>query len=301
MTGPATPQAAAAAGSDLAAPDARRQAGRMARLRRHPGVVIGALLLALLAIAAMLAPWLGTVDPRAVSPANRTLTPSAEFWFGTDLLGRDLYSRVIYGARVSLTVGLAVAFLATLAGTAIGLVAGYVRWSDGLLMRVMDGIMAVPPLLLAVALITLTRPSIGNVIVAITIGEVPRVARLVRSVVLTLREQAFIDAAITAGASARRIILHHILPNTIAPITVQATYIFASAMIIESILSFIGAGTPAGIPSWGGIIAEGRALWQVRPFVIFFPALFLSVAVLAVNMLGDGLRDITDPRMAEKL
>jgi peptide/nickel transport system permease protein len=274
---------------------------RILGLWTHRGIAIGGTLLGLLVVMAVLAPWLGTVDPRAVSPANRTLEPSALFWFGTDLLGRDLYSRVMYGARVSLTVGVAVAFFATLIGTAIGLVAGYIRWSDGPLMRVMDGIMSVPPLLLAVALMTLTRPSIGNVILAITISEVPRVARLVRSVVLTLREQAFIDAAITAGASTPRIILRHILPNTVAPITVQATYIFASAMIIEAILSFIGAGTPSSIPSWGGIIADGRALWQVKPFVIFFPALFLSVAVLAVNMLGDGLRDLLDPRMAHRL
>jgi peptide/nickel transport system permease protein len=250
---------------------------------------------------ALLAPWIGTVDPRAVAPANRTLSPSAQFWFGTDLLGRDLYSRVIYGARVSLTVGFTVACIATALGLAIGLVAGYVRWSDGLLMRIMDGIMSVPPLLLAVALMTLTRPSIGNVILAITISEIPRVARLVRSVVLTLREQAFIDAAITAGTPSHQIILRHILPNTVAPITVQATYIFANAMILEAILSFIGAGTPAGIPSWGGIIAEGRALWQVKPFVILFPAIFLSVAVLAVNALGDGLRDLADPRMVRRL
>jgi peptide/nickel transport system permease protein len=168
-------------------------------------------------------------------------------------------------------------------------------------MRIMDGIMSVPPLLLAVALMTLTRPSIGNVILAITLSEIPRVARLVRSVVLTLREQAYVDAAITAGTSTSQIILRHIMPNTVAPITVQATYIFANAMIIEAILSFIGAGTPAGIPSWGGIIAEGRALWQVKPFVIFFPALFLSAAVLAVNMLGDGLRDLADPRMVRRL
>lgn len=288
-------------GASTGDPRTGAPSGRFGRLLQHPGIFIGGALLALLVIVAVLAPWFGTVDPRAVFPANRTLPPSAQFWFGTDLLGRDLYSRVIYGARVSLTVGAAVAFLATLIGATLGLVAGYIRWSDGLLMRIMDGIMAVPPLLLAVALMTLTRPSIGNVVLAITISEVPRVARLVRSVVLTLREQAFVDAAVTAGAPSHRIILRHILPNAVAPITVQATYIFASAMIVEAILSFIGAGTPASLPSWGGIIAEGRALWQVKPFVIFFPALFLSVAVLAVNMVGDGLRDLADPRMVRRL
>ncbi len=275
--------------------------GYLAWLAQRPAIAIGGALLVVLIGVAALAPWLGTVDPRALAPANRTLSPSAQFWFGTDLLGRDIYSRVVYGARVSLTVGFSVACFATVIGLAIGLVSGYVRWSDGLLMRIMDGMMSMPPLLLAVALMTLTRASVVNVIIAITIAEIPRVARLVRSVVLTLREQAYVDAAITAGTSTSQIILRHILPNTVAPITVQATYICANAMIIEAILSFIGAGTPAGIPSWGDIIAEGRALWQVKPFVIFFPALFLSATVLAVNMLGDGLRDLADPRMVRRL
>jgi peptide/nickel transport system permease protein len=268
---------------------------------RHPAIAIGgALVLAMLFIA-IFAPYLGTLDPTAIAPARRTREPSAAFWFGTDMLGRDIYSRVLYGARVSLAVGFAVGILASLAGLAIGLVSGFIRWADGVIMRVMDGLMSIPPILLAVALMALTRGSVGNVITAITIAEIPRVSRLVRSVVLSLREQPYVDAAVAAGTRKPMIILRHILPNTLAPMTVQATYVCASAMIVEAILSFIGAGTPPNIPSWGNIMAEGRALWQVKPYIVFFPAAFLSVTVLAVNLLGDGLRDSLDPRMAKRL
>lgn len=270
-------------------------------LRRHPTVAVGGALLLLMLLMAVFAPYLGTVDPTALAPARRTRAPSAEHWFGTDMLGRDLYSRVVYGARVSLTVGFSVAALASLVGLAIGLVSGFVRWVDAILMRVMDGLMSIPPILLAVALMALTRGSVGNVIAAITIAEIPRVSRLVRGVVLSLREQPYVDAAVAAGTRTPMIILRHILPNTLAPMTVQATYICASAMIVEAILSFIGAGTPPIIPSWGNIMAEGRALWQVKPFIVFFPAVFLSITVLAVNLLGDGLRDALDPRMAKGL
>src|SRR5712671_4152804 len=182
-----------------------------------------------------------------------------------------------------------------------GLVSGFVRWADGIIMRFIDGLMSIPPILLAVALMALTRGSVGNVILAITIAEIPRVTRLVRSVVLSLREQPYVDSAVASGTGTPMIILRHILPNTMAPMLVQATYICASAMIVESILSFIGAGTPPTIPSWGNIMAEGRALWQVKPYIVFFPAAFLSVTVLAVNLLGDGLRDALDPRMAKRL
>jgi peptide/nickel transport system permease protein len=257
-------------------------------------------MIAMLSIA-VLAPYLGTLDPTALSPAKRTRNPSAEFWFGTDMFGRDVYSRVMYGARVSLTVGFSVAILASLAGLTVGLISGFVRWADGIIMRIMDGMMSIPPILLAVALMALTRASVSNVVTAITVAEFPRVARLVRGVVLSLREQPYVDAAVAAGTRGPMIILRHILPNTLAPMTVQATYICASAMIVEAILSFIGAGTPPSIPSWGNIMAEGRALWQVKPFIVFFPAVFLSLTVLAVNLLGDGLRDMLDPRMAKRL
>jgi peptide/nickel transport system permease protein len=275
--------------------------GMIGFLRRHPTVAVGGALLVLMLILAVFAPYLGTVDPTALAPAKRTRAPSADFWFGTDMIGRDIYSRVLYGTRVSLTVGFSVAALASISGLAIGLVSGYVRWADSILQRVMDGLMSIPPILLAIALMALTKGSVGSVITAITIPEIPRVARLVRSVVLSLREQPYVDAAIVAGTRTPAIILRHILPNTLAPMTVQATYICASAMIIEAILSFIGAGTPPTIPSWGNIMAEGRALWQVKPFIVFFPAAFLSVTVLAVNLLGDGLRDALDPRFAKRL
>ncbi|HTU54907.1 MAG TPA: ABC transporter permease [Acetobacteraceae bacterium] len=267
---------------------------------RYPAIAIGGALVALMMLLAIFAPWLGTVDPEALDPANMLIGPSAGHWFGTDMLGRDIYSRVLYGARVSLVVGFAVAALASAGGMAIGLVSGFVRPLDALLMRIMDGVMAIPAILLAIALMALTQGSVGNVIIAITISQVPQVARLVRGMVLGLREQPFVEAAIAAGTRTPRLIWRHIVPNTLAPVIVQATYVCASAMIIEAILDFIGAGTPPVVPSWGNIMAEGRALWQVKPFIVFFPAFFLSVTVLAVNLLGDGLRDALDPRLGAR-
>jgi peptide/nickel transport system permease protein len=275
--------------------------GVLGFLRNNPTVAIGGTLLLILVLIGIFAPYLWTVDPTALAPAKRTRPPSADFWFGTDALGRDVYSRVLFGTRVSLTVGLSVALSATLIGLAIGLVSGFVRWADSIVMRVMDGLMSIPPILLAIALMALTRGSVGNVIMAITVAEIPRVSRLVRGVVLSLREQPYVDAAVASGTRMPMIILRHILPNTMAPMLVQATYVCASAMIVESILSFIGAGTPPTIPSWGNIMAEGRALWQVKPYIVFFPAAFLSVTVLAVNLVGDGLRDALDPRMAKNI
>jgi peptide/nickel transport system permease protein len=282
-------------------PPVKVRRGFVGFLRRHPTVAIGGALLIVMLLIALFAPYLWTVDPTTLNMGRRTRAPSELYWFGTDMLGRDIYSRVMYGARVSLTVGFSVAILASLAGLAIGLVSGMIRWADGLIMRVMDGLMSIPPILLAVALMALTRGSMQNVIMAITIAEIPRVSRLVRGVVLSLREQPYVDAAVAAGTRMPMIILRHILPNTLAPMTVQATYICASAMIIEAILSFIGAGVPPITPSWGNIMAEGRALWQVKPFIVFFPAIFLSITVLAVNLVGDGLRDALDPRMAKAL
>jgi peptide/nickel transport system permease protein len=270
-------------------------------LRRHPTAIIGAIVLFLLILMAFLAPYLWTIDPQAISPARRLRKPSETYWFGTDMLGRDVYSRVVYGARVSLTVGLFVALFATLIGLFLGLVTGFVRWLDGIIMRIMDGLMSIPGVLLAIALIALTKASLENVIIAITITEVPRVARLIRSLALTLREQPYVEAAIAAGTRTPRIMARHILPNTVAPLLVQATYICASAMLTEAILSFLGAGTPPNIPSWGNIMAEGRSLFQIATYLIFFPGIFLSLAVLSVNMLGDGLRDALDPRLARNM
>jgi peptide/nickel transport system permease protein len=270
-------------------------------LRRHPTAIAGAVVLLLMVLVAIFAAYLGTTDPQALSPIRRLRPPSEEHWFGTDMLGRDVYSRVIYGARVSLAVGLAVALLATSVGLVIGLVTGYLRWVDAVVMRVMDGLMSIPSVLLAIALISLTRASLENVVIAIAISEIPRVVRLVRALVLTLREQPYVEAAIAAGTRLPAILARHILPNTVAPLLVQATYICASAMITEAILSFIGAGTPPSIPSWGNIMAEARNLIQVRPTILLFPGLFLSVTVLSVNLLGDGLRDALDPRLARRM
>lgn len=278
-----------------------RVRGRVAGLvLRHPTIVLGGALLLAMVLVAVFAPLLATVNPLAISPARRLRPPSAQFWFGTDMLGRDVYSRTLYGARVSLCVGFAVAALSAALGVLIGVVSGFVRVLDAVLMRVMDGLMSIPSILLAVALTALTRGSVGNVVLAITIAEVPRVARLVRGVVLSLREQPYVEAAVACGSRLPRIVVRHILPNTLAPLMVQATYVCASAMVTEAILSFIGAGTPPIIPSWGNIMAEGRALWQVKPFLVFFPAAFLSLTVLAVQLLGDGLRDALDPRMAAR-
>jgi peptide/nickel transport system permease protein len=269
--------------------------------RRHPTAIVGALVLGAMVLAALLAPWLGTVDPQSLSPIQRLKSPSSGHWFGTDMLGRDVYSRVIYGSRISLTVGVAVAALSIGIGLAIGLVTGFIRWIDAVVMRVMDGLMSIPSVLLAIALMALTKASVGNVIIAITLAEVPRVVRLVRSLVLSLREQPYVEAAIAAGTNLPLILLRHILPNTVAPLLVQGTYICASAMITEAILSFIGAGTPPNVPSWGNIMAEARSMFQLASYLIFFPGLFLSLTVLAVNLLGDGMRDALDPRLARRM
>ncbi|HRD76065.1 MAG TPA: ABC transporter permease [Hyphomicrobiaceae bacterium] len=304
MSSDASPIAAPAAAPALPDifPPVRPRTGVWGVVYRHPTMVIGGAMLSLLAIFALFAPFLGTVDIDARELKLRNADPSAANWFGRDALGRDIYTRVVYGTRISLIVGVSVAILASLVGLSIGLVSGFVRWSDGIVMRIMDGLMSIPPILLAIALMALTGASVKNVIIAITIAEIPRVSRLVRGVVLSLREQPYVDAAIAAGTSTPMVILRHILPNTLAPITVQATYICASAMITEAILSFVGAGIPAAMaPSWGNIMADGRSAWQAYPHVIFFPAIFLSLTVLAVNLLGDGLRDALDPRMAKRI
>ena len=269
--------------------------------KRYPFAVIGAATLILMGFIAIFAPYLATVDPQAVTPLNRLKPPSWQNWFGTDALGRDVYSRVMYGARVSLTVGIAVAFLSTVIGMAIGLITGFVRWLDPIVMRIMDGLMSIPSILLAIALMALTKASIENVILAITLAEVPRVVRLVRSLDLSLREQPYVEAAAASGTPLIKTLLRHILPNIAAPLLVQATYICASAMITEAILSFIGAGTPPNIPSWGNIMAESRSLFQIAGYLILFPSIFLSATVLAVNYLGDGLRDALDPRLSRRM
>ncbi len=266
----------------------------------HSSIRAGGILLIVMILIAVIGP-LFTVDPIALNPIKRLKPPSADFWFGTDFLGRDTFARVIHGAQISLVVGLAVAGIAVSLGLFIGLISGYVRALDAVIMRVMDGLMSIPAILLAIALISLSGATLTTVIIAIVIPEIPRVVRLVRSVVLSVREEPYVEAAIAAGTKLPLILSRHILPNTIAPMIVQATYICGSAMLTESILGFLGAGIPPEIPSWGNIMSEGRTYFQLSPWIIFYPGIALAVTVLAVNILGDGLRDTLDPRIARKL
>lgn len=282
-------------------PRSRSATGLMRRAARRPLPVLGSALLIVLILSALFAPWLTPYDPFEMNVVDRLLPPNETYWFGTDAFGRDIFTRTLYGGRVSLVIGAAVAVAATLVGLLIGVVAGYFRTADAILMRIMDGLMAIPGILLAIALMSLTRASIWIVILAITIPEVPRVARLVRSVVLSVREQVYIQAASAVGTRFPRLMLRHILPNTFAPLIVQATYIAASAVLVESYLSFLGVGTPPEIPSWGNIIAEGRLYVQIAFWNILFPSVFLAVMVLSINILGDGLRDMLDPRLARRI
>lgn len=269
--------------------------------RRNPTMIAGGLLLLLMGVLAIGAPVLHTVNPVDMNPIERLKSPGAGHWFGTDMYGRDSYSRVIYGSRVSLFVGLVVAALTSAIGLAVGLVSGFVRRLDNVIMRAMDGIMALPDLLLAISFVALTKASVRNVIVALIIPQTPRVVRLVRSIVLVLREQPFIEAAQAMGARLPRLLLRHLLPNTLAALIVQGTYVMASAVLIEAALSFLGAGTPPEIPSWGNIMAEARSYVRVAFWLLLFPGLFLATAVLAINMVGDGLRDLLDPRIARRM
>ena len=278
-------------------------------------VRIGGAALALLLVLAIAAPWLGTVDPTLFDAASRDLRPGDAgeittlegdtvkhvFLMGSDSFGRDIYSRVLYGTRVSLSVGVAAALLALAFGILAGLSAGYVRWLDGPLMRLMDGVMAIPAVLIAIAVVALWRANLPTVIIAIAIPEIPRVTRLVRSLVLTIREEPYVEAAVSLGTPAVKIMFGHILPNTVAPLLVQGTYICAFAILLEAILSFLGVGLPPDIPTWGNIMAEGRVQFVAYPHNVFFPGIFLAVTVLAVNMLGDGLRDTLDPKMAKRV
>lgn len=277
-----------------------RPSGFRVFARRNPTIVVGAAMLVFMAAVAVAAPLIAG-SPTFMVPTNRLRPPSAEFWFGTDHLGRDVFARSVYGARISLIVGLAVAAMSVSIGLVIGLAAGYFRRLDNFLMRIMDGLMAIPAILLAIALVSLNRASVGIVIVAITIPEIPRVVRLVRSVVLTTREQPYIEAAIGGGSRSGKIIVRHILPSTIAPLIVQATYITASAILIEASLSFLGAGVPPEVATWGNMIASSRLLLARAPWTIFFPGACLALVVLAVNLLGDGLRDRLDPRLARRM
>jgi peptide/nickel transport system permease protein len=269
-------------------------------LTATPIIAVATVLLALIVLISVLAPWLAPHDPLQLAPALRLKPSSAQFLLGTDGYGRDLLSRVIYGGRISLLIGVGSAIFSVVVGLAIGLVSGFFKWVDAVLMRVMDGLMAIPSILLAIAVVSLSGASVMTVLIAITIPEVPRVARLVRSVVLAAREEPYVEAAISLGSSLPKIMWRHLMPNTIAPLIVQGTYVCASAILTEAILSFLGAGISPETPTWGNIMAEGRAYFQIKPSLIFWPGLLLSVAILSINLVGDAARDALDPRMKQR-
>jgi peptide/nickel transport system permease protein len=294
---------------------AARRVGMARMLLRNPSVVIGAAIVAFLVVVGLLAPLLGTLDPSEINPVYRNKKPGVErtiraddgttttfvHRFGTDSLGRDIYSRVVYGARVSLFIGITVAVISVAVGLVIGMIAGYIRWLDGIIMRFMDGLMAIPAILLAMGVVSLSRAGLVAVIIAIVIPDIPRVVRLVRAIVLSIREEPYVEAAVTVGTPTPTLLVRHVLPNTVAPLIVQGTFICASAILVEAILSFLGIGIPPETPTWGNIMAEGRALFRIYPHNIFYPGVCLAFAVLAINMLGDGLRDTLDPRFAKRV
>ena len=280
-----------------------------------PAIALPSIVLGIILLLALFAPLLDTVSPTQINPAFRNKLPGTiemmrgegaetmrfTHWMGTDSLGRDVYSRVLYGARVSLIIGALVSVVSLFFGLLIGLVTGYVRWLDGFMMRVMDGLMAIPPILLAIALVSLSRAGLAAVVVAIAVPEIPRVVRLVRSIVLTIREEPYVEAAITAGTPVSLLLVRHVLPNCIAPLIVQGTFVCASAILVESILSFLGVGIPPEIPSWGNIMAEGRQVFRLFPHNIMFPGIFLAITVLCVNILGDAMRDRLDPKLKRRV
>ncbi|MCG8157561.1 ABC transporter permease [Brenneria goodwinii] len=289
-------------------------AGIFRRILANPLVRLGGSVLLLLIVMAIFAPWLGTIDPTAMDPVSANLLPwtraefnsltgevfTHHFYMGSDSLGRDIYSRVIFGSRISLTIGISVALIAVVLGMPLGLISGYFRRVDSVIMRTMDGVMAIPSMLFAISLVALFGGNLLTVVLAIAIPEVPRVARLVRSVVLSIRDEAYVEAALMLGTPIRKIIWRHILPNAAAPLIIQGTYICATAILVEAILSFLGVGLPAEMATWGNIMAEGRAQFNQYPHNVWFPGLFLALTVLAVNILGDGLRDTLDPRFNKR-
>jgi peptide/nickel transport system permease protein len=284
------------------------------QLAQNSAVRFGMIVLGILLFCALFAPWLGTVDPSAMDSAHINAAAGTRaafsfidgssvqhaFWFGADSFGRDIYSRVVYGTRVSLLVGFSTALVAIGIGALLGMLAGYFRAVDTVLMRVMDGLMAIPSILLAIALVAALGAKLWTVVVAIAIPEIPRVTRLVRSLVLTLREEPFVEAAKALATPTPTILFRHILPNAMAPIIVHGTFVAASAVLTEAVLSFLGLGLPAEIPTWGNIMAEGRVQFTQYPGNVLFPAMFLVPTVLAINMLGDGLRDVLDPKFAKR-
>lgn len=280
-----------------AAAQARRGRARRWRVLKRPTVAFGTAILTVIVLAAAFAPVLTPYDPNGLAILDRLQRPSGTHLMGTDDLGRDVWSRVLHGARLSLTVGIATAVIAAGLGTLVSLVAGYYRWLDEIVMRVMDGLMALPGVVLAIAIMAAIGPKVSNIVLALSLVYLPRCARVARSAVIVVREQVYVEAASALGARDRSIMLKHILPGTLSPVLVQATYVFATAVLLEASLSFLGAGAPPHVPSWGAMLSEGRLLMRSAPWMTVFPGAVLALTVLSVNLIGDGLRDALDPRM----
>lgn len=268
--------------------------------RVGPGPLIAAIVLTVIVLSAVFAPYYVPFDPMHMESTKRLQPPGGEYILGTDPFGRDMFSRVVSGGRISLLIGIGAAVISVFFGLLIGLVAGFFRMADAIIMRIMDSLMSIPAILLAIALVSLSGASVGSVIIAITIPEIPRVVRLVRSVVLSAREEPYVEAATALGSSMPKILTKHLMPNTMAPLIVQGTYICASAILIEAILSFLGAGVSTETPTWGNIMAEGRDYFQINPGLIFWPGLMLSLCILSINLIGDTARDLLDPRLKKR-
>jgi len=275
----------------------RRRYPVLRKLARHRSFRIGFLIVALLTLAAILAPWLTGIDPTAMRIRFRFRPPSAMFPFGTDNFGRDLLTRVLYGARLSLWIGLGVALLSGAVGATAGVIAAQYRKLDAVLMRIMDALMAFPAIILAIGLAAALGPQTTSLVIALSVAYMPRTARIVRASALVVRELEFVDAARVAGASGLRIIFRHLLPNCMGPLLVQLSFVFAYAILAEAALSFLGIGPPPPAPSWGNIIAEGRDNAVAAWWIMLFPGVAISLATLGMNLLGDGLRDVLDPRL----
>ncbi|WP_176085549.1 ABC transporter permease [Martelella sp. HB161492] len=268
--------------------------------RPHIITLAAIIMLALIVLAAIFAPLLSAHDPVLMVPSERLKPPSADHLLGTDAMGRDLWARILFGGRVSLIVGAGATLGAVVIGLPLGLLSGYFRRLDPVIMRIMDGLMAIPGILLAVALIAIIRPSLTTVIIAILIPEIPSVVRLARARVLTAREEPYVEAARLLGTRGPTMLVRHLLPNTVAPIVVQSAYIFAAAILTEAALSFLGVGISAETPSWGNIMADGRLYFSIKPSLIFWPALALTLTILSINIIGDALRDALDPKTSKR-
>ncbi|MCX8102388.1 MAG: ABC transporter permease [Geminicoccaceae bacterium] len=282
---------------DRPAAPARRRYPTLRRLLRHKLFLVGALLFGTVLLAAVFADLLIQVDPNRISIRNKFRPPGSEWLFGTDNFGRSQWSRVVKGAQLSLAIGAGVVVLNAVFGTLLGALAGYFRSLDNLLMRVMDAFMAFPVILLAIGITAALGPGSINAVIALAAVYTPRTARIVRASVLVVREQAYVEAARAMGASHARILLRHVLPNCMAPLIVQLTFIFAYSVLSEAVLSFLGLGAEPPTPTWGNIIAEGRLYIREAPWITLIPGLALAMTVLGLNLLGDGLRDVLDPRL----